>query len=392
MTRFLYRVLRESGQFEAAVIVAATSSRDSASVAVKSPTTWLGGPRVIEGVDRGLPYTHVGAWVTELEFQRYRPRRALDEILEQFDILQFVTGAAPWAEVARHVHKPKCLWVATTIKGDRSTRAKAGSFARNLWSNMMMSVAEIYERRALKSADSVLALSPYTARSIARVLNKANDIPLAFCGVDTDLFAPRVTGPGRAENKPYILCVARLFDARKNVMMLLRAYASLACGRDDMPELRLVGEPLSDDAFKLLERLGIGDRVILTGPTHGEDLAALYRDAMFFVLPSDEEGLGIVILEAMASGIAVISTACGGPEVAVDDGITGLLTPVRDQEALAEAMTRLIGDEQLRTRFGAAGREKAEKQFSLAASADVFLRQYERLLPDSVSTPVGELV
>lgn len=381
MTRFLYRVLCESGEYDPTVIVAATSSRDSASFALTAPDTWLTGVRVIESSDRGLPYAHVGAWATELEFQRYRPRRALDELLEQFDILQFVTGAAPWGELARRVDRPKCLWVATTIKGDRTTRSKIGSTVRKLWSTAMMRVAERYERRALASADSVLALSPYTARSIAAILDKTDDIPLAFCGVDTSLFTPREPDAIRSgETTPYILCVARLFDARKNVIMLLKAYASLVRERKDIPSLRLVGEPLSAEAATLLESFGIADKVLCTGPTHGESLAALYREAMFFVLPSDEEGLGIVILEAMASGIPVISTACGGPEVAVDDGVTGFLTPVRDQEALARAMSRLIDDDALRRQLGAAGRKKAEAQFSLVATSDVFLRQYERLL------------
>ena len=163
-------------------------------------------------------------------------------------------------------------------------------------------------------------------------------------------------------------------------MMLLRAYAALLNQRSDVPELRLVGEPLSPEALRLLEGLGIVGQVRCYGPTHGEALARLYRNASFFVLPSDEEGLGIVILEAMASGIAVISTASGGPDAAVDDGTTGFLTPVGDEKALTRAMLCLLDDPDLAQRFGRAGRRKAEDFFSLDATSHVFFRQYEDIL------------
>jgi glycosyltransferase involved in cell wall biosynthesis len=368
------------------VILMATSARDSASFAISSPASWSSKPRVVEGVDRGLPYRHVGAWISELEFQRYRPRHSLDAILKEFDIIQFVAGAAPWAELGRRIDKPKCLWVATTIRADRSSRANVGSLARQFWSAAMLKVSERYEKRALLSADSVLALSPYTSKSIEQLTGE--NVPLAFCGVDTEAFRPATSGDSSSSNgAPYILCVARLFDARKNVKMLLRAYAALLEQRSDVPELRLVGEPLSSEALKLLGGLGIAGRVQCYGPTHGEQLARLYRNASFFVLPSDEEGLGIVILEAMASGIAVISTASGGPNVAVDDGTTGFLTPVGDEQALTRAMARLLDDPALAKRFGEAGRRKAEDVFSLDASSDVFFRQYEKMrnlqLPDA---------
>ena len=189
------------------------------------------------GVDRELTYRHSGAWIAELEFQRYRPRQSLDNVLRDFDLLQFVTGAAPWGELARRVDVPSCLWVATTIEGDRMSRAKSGPLARRIWSRLMTRVAKIYERRALNAADSVLALSPYTSRSLSGLLG-GREVPLAFCGVDTNLFTPALD-PGGSPGKPeYILCVARLFDARKNVMMLLRAYASLLKQRPDLPDLR----------------------------------------------------------------------------------------------------------------------------------------------------------
>ena len=343
---------------------------------VRKPSTWKRGPQLFERVDRGLPYLHVGASLSELEYRRYRERPILDSLLAQFDILQFVAGAAPWLAVAERVDRPKCLWVATTIAADRASLSAGRPSLRKAWSGVMTRFALKYEERALRIADSILALSPYTVRSLAPMLG-GREVPIAVCGVDTSVFYPAAEGNGER----YILCVARLFDPRKNVAMLLGAYAELVHQRDDVPDLVLVGEPLSTQGFRLLTSLGIADKVRCIGPTHGEDLADTYRGASMFVLSSDEEGLGIVILEAMASGLPVVSTASGGPEAAVTDGVTGFLTPVGDQGALRSAMEKLIYDQDLRKKFGAAGRRAVEEKFSIAATGEVFLKQYERITP-----------
>lgn len=376
MTRFLYRVLKESGLYDPEVILLATSAWDSASVLAMRPSTWLRGPRVVSGFDRGMPFVHVGAWFSELEFQRYRSRRALSELLERFQIVQFVGGTAAWVAAAAGVRRPKFLWVATTIAGDTASRAGDGSRARRAWFLMMTRAAEWYEKRALSSADAVLALSPYTMHALQPTVSSSK-LSLAFCGVDTSLFKPSSSRVEAAEeNDGYILCVARLSDARKNVAMLLRAYASLSRQREHLPELWLVGEALSDHGERLVAQLGITERVHSLGPRHGEELAGLYRRASMFVLPSDEEGLGIVILEAMASGLPVVSTACGGPEVVVSEGKTGFLVPVGDEHAFAAAILRLVDDADLRRRLGQAGRRAVEERFSFRTTGGVFLEQY----------------
>lgn len=87
-----------------------------------------------------------------------------------------------------------------------------------------------------------------------------------------------------------------------------------------------------------------------------------------------------MILEAMASGLPVVSTNCGGPSTAVLDGETGLLTPVNDAEAFAVAMRKLLENVELRRQMGFAGRQRVEERFSLNVAGRVYLKEYAKLL------------
>jgi len=238
----------------------------------------------------------------------------------------------------------------------------------------MIPLTEQYERRALGAVDKVFALSEYT-RGMVEPIPGREKVVLAACGIDTKLFRPAA--------KPecsYILCVARFSDSRKNVRLLLNAYSHLNQKMPDIPELYLIGNPPTEDTQLHLKQLGLATKVRLIGPKRGEELAELYRNAAFFVLSSDEEGLGIVILEAMASGLAVVSTNCGGPATAISKGQSGLLTPIGDTNAFVDAIGTLLSDPALRDRMGREGRRIAEEQFSLDVTGKIFLDTYDQVL------------
>lgn len=374
MTSFLHRVLVESGRYEPDLISLATSASDSASLRLGSPKTWWQGARIEHISGHGQSFTHVGVHGSEFEFQRYRPRRMLTEILRHYDLLQFVAGSPPWVCVAGPVNRPIFLWTATTTRSDRASQMHNDSLARRAWSSLMVPITERYERRALKVAHAVFALSEYTRNTVEAIMGPGR-VTVAPCGVDTNLFHPAVHAKA-----DYIVCVARFADPRKNVRLLLEAYAMLQRKIGTIPDLYLIGDPPTEAARVYLKGLGLAPKVRLIGPRRGEELAELFRNALFFVLSSDEEGLGIVIVEAMASGTAVVSTACGGPATAVVEGETGFLTPIGDAPALAGAMERLLCDSDLREQMGSAGRRVAEERFSVAAAGQVFLDRYDEVL------------
>lgn len=374
MCSFLHRVLSAPGRFVVDIVSLATSARDTASTRAFAPRTWLAGPHVEQRCWQGLAYRHVGSCLAEFEPRRYRPRRVLDELLEPYDLLQFVVGYPAWAAAASRVTRPRLIWTATSAQTDRESRVRAARLPRRIWMRAMTRMARSVETRALRLADFVFALSPYTLEGLKGRVDPTRT-GLAYCGVDTDVYRPDSAPCGN-----YLLSVGRFADARKNPALLLKAYASLLERRPDAPELWLAGEPPPVEGQQLLGELGLSGRVRLLGVRPGDELATLYRGARAFVLSSDEEGLAIVVLEAMASGLPVVSTSCGGPDALVAEGVTGHLTPVGDAQALAAALERLLANPELAAEMGRRARRRVEQGFSIEATARVFLDKYAEIL------------
>ena len=123
-------------------------------------------------------------------------------------------------------------------------------------------------------------------------------------------------------------------------------------------------------------RLGLDARVRWLGARPHAEVLAAYRAADLFALPcrisddGDRDGLPNVLLEAQSQKLACVSTPVSGVPELVDDGVSGVLVPPRDPEALAAALTRLIADPALRARLGEAGYDRVIAEFSSEAGAD----------------------
>jgi glycosyltransferase involved in cell wall biosynthesis len=161
---------------------------------------------------------------------------------------------------------------------------------------------------------------------------------------------------------------------------------ALARSRPDV-ELVVVGggDPITDPGEAALRslatELGIDDRVTFRGRLAAPDVAAVMRSADALVCAPWYEPFGIVPVEAMACGVPVIGTAVGGLLDTVRDGVTGILVPPREPDALAAAIDRLLADPVRRRRMGAAGAERgsAYRWPRVAASVlDVYRRTIAR--------------
>ena len=173
-----------------------------------------------------------------------------------------------------------------------------------------------------------------------------------------------------------LLFVGRLVY-NKNVRMLLLALARLPAERRPLTWIAGFG-PDRGDLLILRERLELSEDVRFLDER--DDTAELMLAADLLVLPSREEGLSNVIIEAMGSGLPIIATAVGGTPELIRDGENGLLVPNEDDNALAVALQRLIDDAALRDRLAAQARADALTGFSLDAMVDHTVSIYQRCL------------
>jgi glycosyltransferase involved in cell wall biosynthesis len=219
---------------------------------------------------------------------------------------------------------------------------------------------EALHERALRAA-CVIACNSDVARELDGSGARVQVVPH---GVDLDRFHPRQRASAPVLR---LLAVGRLVE-KKGFHVLLDAVAAVPV----MWVLRIVGDgPERDRLASQARALGIADRVTFTGEMTHDLLPSEYGRADAVVIPSvldrsgDRDGLPNVVLEAMASGIAVVATKMGAIPSAVRDGETGVLVPAGNRDAIVAALTRLGRDPELRAALGASARGTVEKQFDL---------------------------
>lgn len=380
VARFIKNRILYSARYDLRLISLAMSAQDESSVGISRPTSWRRGVTTKHGQWQGVPFVHVGASIAELEFQRYRPRRILADVVADCDILQVVCGSPAWAYAVCGLGKPVAVQCATRAKIERRRRdANPVGFA-GWWRKAMTKITDRIDDRALRTVDAIQVENPWMFE-YARQLNEGRQVDLRYAppGVNARSFCP--ASERNLEQDSYVLCVGRLDDPRKNIGLLLDAYALIP--RDIRSRLRLViaGQAgPSDNFWQRAEALGLRDRIEFIHRPSPDELVALYQQASMFALPSDEEGLGLVLLEAMACRIPVVSTRSGGPDGIITDGEDGYLVPLDDAVALADRITRLRLDEGLNRAMGQRARATIERRYADEVAGNAFLDVWDRLL------------
>lgn len=192
-----------------------------------------------------------------------------------------------------------------------------------------------------------------------------------YIGVDTNKFkpAPRLGDCGR-----YILCVGR-HTSKKGIDDLLKAWGRIASSHPDVQLVQVGGGPSTQKLKDLASECGIASRVTWLGPRGHSEVLELMQQAEVFCLPSktapdgDSEALGIVFNEAAACGIPVVSTRHGGIPEAVQDGTTGLLVKEGDFCELAERLSQVLSNPELRLSMGHSARQLALERFNLTTQS-----------------------
>ena len=262
-----------------------------------------------------------------------------------------------------------------TLHGMKFREAQLEQGLVNRWREWVVRCTEL---SVVRSAKHLIAISSYvrdvfSTLTSARLHDVSNPVAQPFFELNSQPV------PGR------LLYVGGLM-ARKDAATLLRAMPHL---RQVAPHahLHLGGGPLDDapnsyygELREIVERHNLADCVTFLGQISEESVLAEYAACEVFVLPSREEMAPMVILQAMAAGRPTVATDNGGSAAVVHEGETGLLTPIGDEEALAEALGRLLAQPALAAQMGCRARDVARQQCHANAVATRTAAIYQEIL------------
>lgn len=246
----------------------------------------------------------------------------------------------------------------------------------------------LLERFAARFADKLITVSePLRHWGLGLGIGRINKYITIYDGIEIDRFKlnfdieKKKQEFGIKATDLIVGVVSKLWEG-KGHRCILQAARSVVTKVPNV-KFMFVGEGyLREELEVLTQQLGLSDYVIFTGfRTDIPELTAIFDVA---ILASFFEGLGRVLLEAMVLGKPVIATKVGGIVDVVDDGKTGILVPPNDSAALANAMIKMLLDEDLRLRMGIAGREKIDARFSARTMVSQIEKVYRELLDEKV--------
>jgi glycosyltransferase involved in cell wall biosynthesis len=222
-------------------------------------------------------------------------------------------------------------------------------------------------------AEVIIAVNNFTRRAYEKITS-SKKIKVIPYGVNSEKF-PYSPTPRNYD----IITLGGLYK-RRGVHYLIMAMPKII---KEFPEtkLHIAGDgPQRIYLFRLSEKLGIKNNVIFHGLIPHTKVADLYKACRVMVLPTLHESFGLVLLEAMSSGRPVVATDAVGPREIVVNGKNGYVVPMRDHDALAEAVCKLLEDYDLSYRMGLEGRRLIEKKYDWKVIAGQYYEIYEKLV------------
>lgn len=262
---------------------------------------------------------------------------------------------------------------------------------------LMMHGAEVYVLKGnplikfvLEQADYVLCNSSFTLSKILEI-SRPKAYAIVAPGVDVERFRPDVDlsvfhkrEPDISANRPLVFALGKFIE-RKGFPHLIDAVASLS--EDPAPYLMIRGRgPLKEQLQRQVRERGIVDRVKFLDYIPDDCIPAYYAAADVFVLPSvvderdDTEGLGVVLLEALACKTPCVASNVGGIPEVITDGLTGFLVEPGNSLALADKIMQLIVEDDLRLEMGKRGRLFVKEHFSWQTKACEIFQVYQTVL------------
>jgi len=318
-----------------------------------------------------------------VELERVQVHRLAKELVRSFRPNLLIAGrerhAALTRELARELALPWCLWLRGVLTGEIvsgvAPKSKAAQFLD-----------------LIQSADLVISVAEHLAAGLDRSYG-ITGIPTIPNAIDADTFRPQsISTARRAEfgipNGHAAVLLPGVLVEHKRPMDVLRA-AELVIQRDPAVVFLLAGEgPLEDALAEFCRDRGMADHIRFLGPVPYDCMPALYNAVDIVVMASDSEGLSRVYLEALACGRTLLASDIPGAREVIEDGQNGFLFPLGDQQALADRLLALLGNDALRQSVGPVARASVSDR-SVERSVGMYSRTLHRFLNGKENMPTS---
>jgi mannosyltransferase len=238
-------------------------------------------------------------------------------------------------------------------------------------------------RWLISKMDAIIATSALSASYLKR------EATVIMHGVDTEVYAPPADraaafAEAKLPGRYAIGCFGRV-RAQKGSDVFVDAMSVLLPRYPDFTAI-LVGAIVpeqagfANDLRKRIEAAGLQSRIVMTGELEIEEVQRWYQRLTIYAFTSRNEGFGLTLIEAMAAGAALVASRAGAAEFVVEDGLTGVLTPPGDVEALVAALEPLMRDPASAAAMGERARARVLEKFSLEAEAKAIAEVYRELV------------
>ncbi len=293
------------------------------------------------GMHNGMPCVEVGVRWAFWEPAHYAAtREQWEEALQGYDYFFVVSGTPIAGHALALMNKRFVMWPASTYQHDREQRAQKMRSLRKWIDRLAQPWMLAIERLVLQKVAFVWPLSSYTHQLIKDVEPDFNQ-PYAICGFPID-YQPII--PLAPTNEKIIIAIGRFNDPRKNAPMLFRAFEKIYEQCADAQLFIIGSHPHPVDTLPFTGKKFFKN-IVFTGELGRAKLLSFYQRATLMLISSYQEGLNIAGLEALAHGVPVISTDCGGIRDYVSNNKTGFVVACDDDTAMAEMACLLLKDQ-----------------------------------------------
>jgi glycosyltransferase involved in cell wall biosynthesis len=301
-------------------------------------------------------------------------KKLFSSIQSDFDVIHFHTPLPSPLKT----NLPTMTTVHTPMKTDTAKVELVNPFSVAV--KLQGKISCLIESKLFKISDKITSVASSVSQELSEYGLNPDEVEVIGNGVDEKLFCPI---QNKASEK-YILYTGRL-SYRKGLFDFIECGVNI-CSRYPDINFKLTGKgSLFEKLQKIVQESGYEDRFEFLGHVEKSKLIELYQNATIFVLPSHYEGLPTTLLEAMSCGLPVVATAVSGNLDVIESGKNGILVPIKSPDKMAEAVSSLLNDENLRTELGIAARKTIEEKFTWDAISDKILRCYDSICKEPVT-------